>query len=276
MGFLATSLNGMEEMMDTVTKRSRVHVSSPFADVRVAPVKVNGSQVSNQAIEIRDDQGDWQCLNIHSSAYNLIPNSRVAELTEEILIQTGTVWTPQREIWTGRYWAKLYRSNLNLDVPEVGDTISLGIRVENSYDGSCQFRIVLMGFVLSCTNGLVSPKHFSSFTMKHIGNEELDFAMAQSRIRHGVRELEDLLPMVTKLNRIPLTIDLVSQVANETGLPNGEWGHINKLLGGSETAWDLMQAITHRLSHHGRGRAGIQNEEEIGDYFLGRISSRAA
>jgi len=266
----------MEEMMDTVTKRSRVHVSSPFADVRVAPVKVNGSQVSNQAIEIRDDQGDWQCLNIHSSAYNLIPNSRVAELTEEILIQTGTVWTPQREIWTGRYWAKLYRSNLDLDVPEVGDTISLGIRIENSYDGSCQFRMVLMGFVLSCTNGLVSPKHFSSFSMRHVGDEELSFGLAAAKIRQGMGELEGILPLVNRLSRIPLTVDLISQVANETPLPNREWGEVCKLLGGSETAWDLYQAVTHRLSHHGRGRAGIQNEEQIGDYFLGRIANRAA
>ncbi|OPL19069.1 MAG: hypothetical protein AVO35_12745 [Candidatus Aegiribacteria sp. MLS_C] len=257
-------------------KRSRVKVSSPFADVRVAPVKVSGSEVSNQAIEIRDDHGDWQCLNIHSSSYNLIPNVRVSEIIDDILIQTGQLWTPEREIWTGRYWAKLFRSDLEIDAPEVGDTLGLGLRVENSYDGSCQFRIVLMGFVLSCTNGMVSPRHFSSFSMKHIGIEEVSYSLAVARIRQGVDELEDILPLVSRLNRIPLTTDLVSQVANETSLPNREWGEICKLLGGSETAWDLMQCITHRLSHHGRGRAGILSEEQIGDYFLGRICNRAA
>ena len=262
--------------MDTVTKRSRVRVSSPFADVRVAPVNVNGSEVSNQAIEIRDDHGDWQCLNIHSSAYKLVPNALVNEITEEILVQTAQSWTPEREVWTSRYWSRLFRSDLRVDAPQVDDTLALGLRVENSYDGSCQFRIVLMGFVLSCTNGLVSPQHFSSFTMKHIGDEELNFSLAVAKIRQGMGELEQVLPMVNRLNRIPLTVDLISQVANETNLPSGEWGHINKLLGGSETAWDLMQAITHRLSHHGRGRAGLQNEEQIGDYFLGRIADRAA
>jgi len=262
--------------MKQKTRRSRVRVSSPFAEVRVAPVSVHGSQVSNQAIEIRDDQGDWQCLNIHSSAYKLVPNTIVNETAQEILIQTGESWTPEREVWTGRYWAKLYRSNLNLDAPEVGDTLSLGLRVENSYDGSCQFRLVLMGFVLSCTNGLVSPRHFSSFTAKHIGDEEVNFGMAVAKIRQGMGELEGVLPLVNRLNRIPLTVDLISQVANETSLPNREWGEINKLLGGSETAWHLYQAVTHRLSHHGRGRAGLQNEEQVGDYFLGRIANRAA
>ena len=262
--------------MDTVTKRSRVRVSSPFAAVRTAPVNVNGSQVSNLAVEIRDDEGDWRCLNIHSAVYRLIPNALVNEIAEEILIQTGTCWTPEREIWTGRYWAKLFRSDFNVDVPEVGDTLSLGLRVENSYDGSCQFRIVLMGFVLSCTNGLVSPKHFSSFVMRHLGDEEVNYGLAVAKIRQGMRELEGVLPLVGRLNRIPLTVDLVSQVANETGLPDGEWGHITKMLGGSSTAWDLMQCITHRLSHHNRGRAGLQYEEQVGTYFLDQIAGRAA
>ena len=262
--------------MEQKSRRSRVQVSSPFAEVRTASVSVHGSLVSNQAIEIRDDHGDWQCLNIHSSAYKLVPNSVVNEIAEEILIQTGENWIPEREVWTGRYWAKLFRSNLEVDAPQVDDTLSLGLRVENSYDGSSQFRIVLMGFVLSCTNGLVSPKHFSSFSVKHIGDEEVNYSMAVSQIRRGLREVEDLLPVVNHLSSIPLTINLISQVANETGLPNREWGEICKLLGGSETAWDLMQCITHRLSHHGRGRAGILNEEQIGDYFLGRIAGRAA
>jgi len=251
-------------------------VTSPFAEVRVAPVSVRGSEVSNQAIEIRDDHGDWQCLNIHSSAYKLVPNTVVNEIAEEVLIQTGQNWTPEREVWTGRYWAKLFRSNLEVDAPQVDDTLSLGLRVENSYDGSCQFRLVLMGFVLSCTNGLVSPRHFSSFTMKHIGDEEVNYGLAVAKIRQGMGELEGVLPLVNRLNSIPLTVDLISQVASETSLPNGEWGHINKLLRGSETAWDLMQCVTHRLSHHGRGRAGLQNEEQVGDYFLGRIANRAA
>jgi hypothetical protein len=133
-----------------------------------------------------------------------------------------------------------------------------------------------MGFVLSCTNGLVSPRHFSSFTMKHIGDEEVNYGLAVAKIRQGMGELEGVLPLVNRLNRIPLTVDLISQVASETGLPNREWGEICKLLRGSETAWDLMQCITHRLSHHGRGRAGLQNEEQVGDYFLGRIANRAA
>jgi len=71
--------------MDTVTKRSRVRVSSPLADVRLARVNVNGASVTHRGIEILTDEGDWECINIHSASYNLISNKRVAEVTDDML-----------------------------------------------------------------------------------------------------------------------------------------------------------------------------------------------
>jgi len=88
---LAEVKESTEGRIMSETKRSRVNVSSPFAEVRTAPVSVHGSQVSNQAIEIRDDHGDWQCLNIHSAGYRLVPNSTVNEIAEEILIQVDRI-----------------------------------------------------------------------------------------------------------------------------------------------------------------------------------------
>jgi len=257
-------------------ERTRVNVGSPLAEVRLAKVKVNGASVTHRGIEILNDEGEWECINIHSASYNLISNSRVEEVTQKILDESIISWTPHREVWTGRYWAKMYRSDVSVAAPEVGDTLSLGLRVENSYDGSCQFRMVLMGYVLSCTNGLVSPKLFSSYTLRHTASEELCVAQALDHLEAGVAQVKNVLPRVSRLNEIPLTTDLICRVANETDLPNGEWGHINKLLGGAKTAWDLMQCITHRLSHYGRGRSALHNEEVIGDYFLDQLYREVA
>ena len=257
-------------------ERSRVKVTSPLAEVRAARVRVNGASVTHKGIEILNDEGEWDCINIHSANYNLISNTQVAEATEKILSESIIQWTPEREVWTGRYWAKIFKSDVAVDAPQVDDTLSLGLRVENSYDGSCQFRMVLMGYVLSCTNGLVSPKMFSSYTVRHSGSDDFIMASALMHLEEGISQVKNILPRVNMLNDIPLTIDLLARVANETGLPNGEWGHITKLLTGTLSAWDLMQAITHRLSHHGRGRAGLQNEERIGDYFLDQIYREVA
>lgn len=248
---------------------ARVRVSDPLAEVRISPVRVNGSSVSNKGIEILNDEGEWECINIHSSTYNLIPNSIVAETTSQILADTAIQWEPTSEVWTGRYWAKLFMSDMTVDAPRVGDALSLGLRIENSYDGSSQFRFVLMAYVLSCTNGLVSPKNFTSYRLRHTTGRQFLTDEAVSVIRSGMDEVMEIVPMVERLGDIPLTIELLSRVARETGLPNGEWGHITKNLHGAETVWDLMQAITHRLTHHGRGKSGLLYQEAVGDYFLG-------
>jgi len=35
--------------------------------------------------------------------------------------------------------------------------------------------------------------------------------------------------------------------------------------------WDLMQALTHRVTRNTRGRSLITTSETIGDYFLTRM-----
>lgn len=262
--------------MESTGRRKRVRVSSPLAPVRLARVNVNGAAVTHQGIEILDDFDEWQCISIHSGCYNLISNAQVAEITDDILAGSQIRWTPAREIWSGKYWARIFSSDVSVDCPRVGDTLSLGLRVENSYDGSARFRMVLMGYVLSCTNGLISPKHFSSYSLKHIGDEEPSHAVVHAHLEKGIREVEALLPIVDRLSSIPFTSDLLCEVASKIGLPNSEWGHICKLIGGAETSWDLMQAITHRLSHTNRGRAGLLDEERAGDFFFTEIANRAA
>lgn len=259
--------------METPT-RSRIQVSDPLAEVRISPVRVNGSSVANKGIEILNDEGVWECVNIHSASYNLIANTLAEETTTQILAESNLSWEPMSEIWTGRYWARTYKSDMTVEAPKVGDTLSLGLRVENSYDGSCQFRFVLMAFVLSCENGLVSPKNFTSYKLRHTNGNQFVTDEAVSVIRSGLDELMEVVPLVERLNDIPLSIELLSQVSRETGLPNGEWGHITKDLRGASTAWDLMQSITHRLTHYGRGKSSLLHQEAVGDYFLGDLLNR--
>ena len=144
-------------------RRKRVQVKDPLAPVRLSPVRVNGHSVTHQGVEIQVDDGSWEAINIHSADYNLVPNRKADEVSQRILMRSSLNWTKMHEVWTGRYWARLYKSDNSMAVHSVGDAISLGLRVENSYDGSCQFRLVLMAYVLSCLNGLVSPQNFGKY-----------------------------------------------------------------------------------------------------------------
>ena len=90
----------------------------------------------------------------------------------------------------------MYRSDRIIEVPAVGDAVSLGLRVENSYDGSAKFRLVLMAYVLSCTNGMMVPRFFTTYTMRHSVENRLDLRGAVDLLNNGVTLLENLAPRI--------------------------------------------------------------------------------
>jgi hypothetical protein len=248
--------------------RDLKQVSDPFAPVRLAPVSVNGTSVPQVGVEIMNDLGQWQCVNIHSQGYKLITNSLVRQVANEITSRSSMNWSVEKTISTGRFLSILYHSDHLVQLPEVGDAVCLGLRVENSYDGSAKFRLALMAFVLSCTNGLMSPKLFTTYTVKHSTSSEFDIEEAIEVIREGAYSLEVLAPKIGELSRMPLNVKRLASVAKNIDLPNRDWGHVLQQLEPARSMWDLMQAITHRVTTNTRGRSLITTSEEVGDYFL--------
>ncbi|MDM7933890.1 MAG: DUF932 domain-containing protein [Methanothrix sp.] len=253
--------------------RTSVANANPFAPVRLSPVAVNGCAVPQVGVEILNDEGGWEALNIHSQGYQLIPNTLVQQAAREITSRSSMSWTEEKTIWTGRFLSILYRSDRMIQLPEVGDAVSLGLRVENSYDGSAKFRLALMAFVLSCRNGLMSPRLFTTYTVKHDTAKEFDIEEAVGILNSGVEALEVLAPRIAGLSRMPLTVKRLSSVSRNIELPNRDWGHVLQQLEPARTMWDLMQAITHRVTHNTRGRSLITTSEEVGDYFLSRLAA---
>jgi hypothetical protein len=246
-------------------KRSRVQVSNPLAPVRTSPVQVGGSQVPHLAVEILNDHNIWETVDIHSPQYRLISNETVDMVTKDILAASDLSWRETGStVWTGRFYGAQFISDGLVDVPEVGDSICLGLKTENSYNGACQFRISLQAYVLSCCNGLVSPRLFRSFAVRHTNGNDFKIDEAVSVLSTGMTILEQIAPRVSALSKIPLTIDLLAQVARETRLPDREWGHITRELNGIHDLWGLLQKITRRLTHEGRGRAGLLAQEVVG------------
>lgn len=256
--------------------RSMVQVKDPFAPVRLAPVSVNGTSVPQVGVEILNDEGAWEAINIHSQGYQLIPNTLVQQAAREIMSRSDLQWNEEKRIWTGRFLSLMYRSDRIVEVPSVGDAVSLGLRVENSYDGSAKFRLVLMAFVLSCTNGMMSPRFFTTYTMRHSVENRLDLRGAVDLLNSGVTMLQSIAPRIASLASIRLNVKLLAEVAKNIDLPNRDWGPVLQNLGNAKTLWDLMQEVTHRLTYNGRGRALITTSEQVGDFFLGNLVDRLA
>ena len=266
MGNSVTSVMERPELL-----RSLVATTDPFAPVRLSPVSVNGSAVPQVGVEILNDEGHWDCVDIHSAGYLLVQNQAVREAGTEIMSRSSMSWTEERTIWTGRFLSVLYRSDHLRELPEVGDAVSLGLRVENSYDGSAKFRLALMAYVLSCTNGLMSSRLFTTYTVKHTASSGFDVDEAIDVIRDGTYSLEVLAPKIGELSRMPLNVKRLASVAKNIDLPNRDWGHVLQQLEPARSMWDLMQALTHRVTRNTRGRSLITTSEGIGDYFLTRM-----
>ena len=256
------------------TARSRIQVTNPYSPVRLAPVSVSGQAVTQVGVEILDDQENWQTINIHSQGYQLISNSLAQQTAREITSLSTLNWEEERTLWTGRFLSIMYRSDQIVDIPEVGDAVALGFRASNSYDGSAKFRLDLMAFVLSCSNGLMSPRYFSTYTLKHIATQEFDLREAVSIIGDGLDTIEKIAPRIATLSTIPLDLKILSSVAKKVDLPNRDWAQIIQNLGDAHSLWDLFQLVTHQVTHNGRGRALINTSEHVSDYFLGTLVDR--
>ena len=112
--------------------RSMVQVRDPFAPVRLAPVAVNGTSVPQVGVEILNDDGTWEAINIHSQGYQLIPNTLVQQAAREIMSRSDLEWSPTQTIWTGRFLSLMYHSDRIVDVLGVGDA---GIQTLYGLDG---------------------------------------------------------------------------------------------------------------------------------------------
>lgn len=264
----------MTSMSKMSSLRRTVKVTDPYAPVQLAPVSVGGESVSQVGVEILNDQESWECINIHSQGYQLISNSLVQQTAREITSLSSMNWKEERTIWTGRYLSLMYRSDKVVDLPEVGDAVALGFRATNSYDGSAKFRLDLMAFVLSCTNGMMSPRYFSTYTLKHIAAQEFDLNEAVSVINAGLDTLEKIAPRIATLSTIPLDLKMLAKVAKQVNLTNRDWAYIVKNLENAHSTWDLFQLVTHQITHNGSGRAIINTSEQVGDYFLGDLVNR--
>lgn len=220
-------------MTQQAKKSSRVQCKDPFAPVRLSPVRVNGSEVAHQAVEILNDQGIWQTIEVRSPHYQLIPNEAVLTATKDILAASDLSWREAGSTtWTGRFYSTSFISDGLIEVPSLNDTIAIGIRLSNSYNGCCQFRISLQAFVLSCMNGMISPRIFRSFAVRHSNGNEFCLDAAVRVISTGMSILEQLVPRVTALSKIPLDINTLSKVASEVRLPDRDWAHIVRDLNG--------------------------------------------
>lgn len=247
--------------------------SSPFSDVALDQMEVGGEKVDKMAVRVMDDAGIFRTQAVVGMDYALIPNTLARQVGEDVMARSPYTWEHMATAHTGKVMSLSYRSDLILEVPEVGDTIALGIRIENSYDKSIKFKASLMAYVLSCLNGMTSRKFFKSFTFRHHESSgDFDVADISEKLLEGEGVLRKIAPVLAELKRAPLRSETICQAARELSVPGNNFMNVVKSLPAKSSNWDFMQALTAETTHQMKGVSALRHSESVGDFFLGSLT----
>ena len=131
---------------------------------------------------------------IVKAGYKLIPHEEIISKLGEIVAEFPEYGEPYREVWLDNHGGRMKTRWTFREVDfEIGklpdgkpDTVHPTIETFCSYDTSLAQRIIVGGFRLVCSNGMVVGKTLGSYKKKH--TESLDIGRAKSIVMNGMRE----------------------------------------------------------------------------------------
>lgn len=240
------------------------------SSIRKVPLNYQGTKSNAWSVQredwIEENNGEntitapvWKEVGVVSDKYLLINNKDVVDIIESIAEASQYNFKHDKMFWNGKqFMYSMTTSDVKYDV-DVGDDVSLGMMIWNSYDGSTalQFKLYLQRLV--CLNGMVSNDIFKSYKFKHnIGSENY-----QEEIMESVSMIEDsqvnirhFINGLRRMNEDNLNAEKLALIRQEyiPNLPVSLFGNvIDKLLSyrphGKLLTYDLLNAATNVLWH---------------------------
>ncbi|MCF7855424.1 MAG: DUF945 domain-containing protein [Candidatus Pacebacteria bacterium] len=249
----------------------------PMAPVSLEPVIIHGVDTDRRSVVLDDPTMGKVPVGIVGKHYGLWSNSDAMKVVNEIMHRSPYDWESVHRIWDGKHFNSFWKTTEQMiDLPEVGDAIHLGLRLENSYDGSCKLRIAVMAYVLTCTNGMVSDQRWGLFSVRHSASREVDWDDAITQLRHGAGNLINHAGHFRAMTQSGLQLPALLNVASDSALNPTFLGKYVKQVaahaGGNGTTrgltlWDALNIGTLLLSNPGN-LSGVRQLEAFTDCFL--------
>lgn len=251
--------------------------SDPYADVREEVVSVAGREVySKVAIEVQDDDGEWNLAGIRSKDYHLIKNDVARDVGSDIMSRSDYEWRDLKTIWDGKRFVQYFVTvdpitQVNTQDPEHAvHPIHLGMMMRNTYDGKGKFGLEMYGFDFICANQFISRNSFGYFAIYHGEQQEFQMDDAIENVGKGAQNLIDIAPRFQEMSGSPLVSNDIVQAAKNTRLPISKWGEVLQRMEVEEaTKFGLYSAMTYIISHKMIGFNAIQVGNTVTDHFLG-------
>ena len=288
----------------------------PFCDVEMYSLKDSG--LSNKYVVRLRDQDTEQMVPIdtkgaiHGESYRLVPNSRVNQMTQDVLTRTGLDWQPlpkynnskvSDQEWDGKKFAARFfipDISAQFNDGDIDTELMLGVEALNSYDGSYGVSLQFFAMSLTCANQFRSHNLLGGFNFRHHEKEgqslEADMEDASKMLMSQAERFKTILPKVERLRSSTLqdvygcgdTMDAflaMRKSMNKIWRPTydshllDELGHrgVTSRMGRHQTShcrnmWGVLNAFTAVATHHIGGFNGANTNRMVTDHFMNAVS----
>ncbi|RKZ97467.1 MAG: hypothetical protein DRQ46_04895 [Gammaproteobacteria bacterium] len=138
------------------------------------------------------DQDTDRTYAIVKSGYKLIQHQKVIDNLDELCAEFPDYGTPKKEVWLSNHGARMKTRYTFGDVDfEItpGDIVHPTLESFSSFDTSLAQRILMGGFRVVCTNGMVVGKILGEYKRKHTTSLNLD--RARNVLHAGMKDYSD-------------------------------------------------------------------------------------
>jgi len=282
LGLNDSEIKSHPEMVNCHYKRNakrEIIRPNAFTTVVMEQLKNNdGVHSMGHNIRVMQENGKLTEASIVGPNYLVIINKDLHEQCEAIRARTGLNWVHDKLFFDGKRYRNVYRTeDSGIALEKVGDTAHIMFTETNSYDGSSPagFRIDFM--VLSCLNGMVSPRYGMGTNFRHSLNsinwkEEIQ---RSALMLTGQRVQDKLYGFSQAIDRLytPINMENLNVFRNKyiPKLNSLRYGEILTKFHKEEgvTAWDLCQAGTDTFWHRNKRNSVVKKADfDNNGYFV--------
>jgi hypothetical protein len=255
----------------TVRHPEDVAVADPFVDIDYRVVEVNGVPIPRHALSLVDPiDKHLHFVQAHTDSYEPITNAAAMALATQVLERTEVGFQPADILWDGKRFNARFVSDRLVQDAVPGDTLALGLLVQNSYDGTMSFGIRFFVQRLVCMNGMFFTQTLGGFTLKHLNGNTDQYDEAAQRILGGAAKFPGLVTQIGRLAQRPATLQTVSNWALELdkGTPKFPRSNLLDILSDlrdadSPSLWDQLNAFTYVANHEVAPFTGMDLSDRI-------------
>jgi hypothetical protein len=208
----------------------------------------DGNEAPRVQAVVREDTNEP--LAVVGKRYQLIPHSDVVRQARSFINAMGTPTESFTVARNGAVMLGVLTYKEHTHTVAKGDTVGLRVYIENSYNATRSLNIRVGALVLSCLNGMVTPRNIYNYVWRHTTDVVIKFPDPGQILESFGKESNRWASYgdIALSSRSDQIGEAYHQL--EPVLGSGMLDAVRRETNGEgKTVWDFTQACTYQLTH---------------------------